>query len=98
MVSIGEFEQVNPNWVYIMPYFFDCYRLHCSDFSLCFQSQYTFIYDALLDSYICGNTEIAPADLVAKMRFLNEKDPSTGDTNFVEEFKVIVSFFPYLIY
>jgi len=55
------------------------------------ESQYTFIYDALLDSVICGNTEIAPVDLVAKIRFLNERDPNTGETNFAAEFKRLES-------
>ncbi|XP_065657649.1 receptor-type tyrosine-protein phosphatase alpha isoform X2 [Hydra vulgaris] len=53
--------------------------------------QYTFIYDALLDSVVCGNTEIAPADLPAKIRFLNEQDPETNASNFASEFKRLES-------
>lgn len=55
------------------------------------EAQYTFVYDALLDCVVCGNTELTPSELVAKIRFLEQVDPKTGKTNFHEEFKRLES-------
>ncbi|XP_057299165.1 receptor-type tyrosine-protein phosphatase delta-like [Hydractinia symbiolongicarpus] len=55
------------------------------------EPQYTFIYDALLDNVVCGNTEVEPAALISKIQFLNSKDPKTGETNLAAEFKRLES-------
>ncbi|XP_066925489.1 receptor-type tyrosine-protein phosphatase F-like isoform X2 [Clytia hemisphaerica] len=57
------------------------------NFMVQIEGQYKFIYVSLLDSVICGNTEIEPSELVGKIRYLNLVDPKTGKTNFHEEFK-----------
>ena len=56
---------------------------------LYFQAQYVFIYDALLDAVICGNTEATAHDISLKLRYLNQQSPDTCDTYLMQEFKVL---------
>ena len=57
-----------------------------------FQMQYVFIYDALLDAVICGNTEATAHDIAAKLRYLDQQSHDTADTYLMQEFKVIFAF------
>ena len=57
-----------------------------------FQVQYVFIYDALLDAVICGNTEATAHDIAAKLRYLDQQSHDTADTYLMQEFKVIFVF------
>jgi len=49
--------------------------------------QYIFIYDALLDAVICGNTEATAHDIAAKLRYLDQQSHDTADTYLMQEFK-----------
>ena len=47
-----------------------------------------FIYDALLDAVICGNTEATAHDIAAKLRYLDQQSHDTPETYLMQEFKV----------
>jgi netrin-G3 ligand len=51
------------------------------------ESQYIFIYEALLDLVHCGDTEILPQDMAKKVATLEEEDKETRDTLIELEFK-----------
>ncbi|XP_065069136.1 receptor-type tyrosine-protein phosphatase S-like isoform X1 [Rhopilema esculentum] len=51
------------------------------------ESQYVFIYDALLDAVICGNTEATAHDISMKLRYLNQQSPDASETYLMQEFK-----------
>lgn len=60
------------------------------DYSICTsQAQYVFIYDALLDAVICGNTEATAHDIAAKLRYLDQQSHDTPETYLMQEFKVL---------
>lgn len=56
-----------------------------------FQEQYVFCHDALLESILCGNTQISAHNLRIEMNKLREKDPASKMTGFEAQFKVICS-------
>ena len=54
------------------------------------QEQLVFIYDAILESVLCGNTQISAANLRSKISKYNEVDSSAGVTKFKLQFNVSV--------
>ena len=55
-----------------------------------FQNQYAFIYDALLEAVIVGDTEIGVKDLSARISDLERINPETNKSLLVEEFEVCI--------
>ena len=55
---------------------------------LILQAQYIFIYDALLEAVICGDTEVNVKDLSNRMKSLEQINPETNKTLLEEEFEV----------
>ena len=53
------------------------------------QTQYEFIYDAILESVFCGDTSIMATDLRSKYATLLSKDKKTGKCELEEQFKVL---------
>ena len=56
------------------------------------QEQYIFIHDAILESVICGNTEISPENfrqVVSNLRMVDKKD---GKIQLQREYEVIIHF------
>ena len=47
-----------------------------------------FIFDAILESIICGNTQIPTATLHLALKQLSSVDPETGKTGFQQQFDV----------
>lgn len=47
-----------------------------------------FCHDALLESILCGNTEIAAHNLRIEMNKLRQKDPTTKSSGYESQFKV----------
>jgi len=52
------------------------------------QEQYVFIHDAVLESLICGNTQIPASGLIGAVDKLKQKDSETGRTGFETQFHV----------
>ena len=52
------------------------------------QEQYMFIYDAILESITCGNTQISAADLQRVVTKLRQRDPNTQLSGYEQQFKV----------
>ena len=52
------------------------------------QEQYMFIYDAILESITCGNTQISAADLQIVVTKLRQRDPNTQLSGYKQQFKV----------
>ena len=52
------------------------------------QEQYMFIYDAILESITCGNTQISAADLQKVVTKLRQRDPNTQLSGYEQQFKV----------
>ena len=53
-----------------------------------FQLQYMFIYNAVLESVLCGTTEINTCDLPLKIKHLNSLNPTSSCTYMQEEYDV----------
>ena len=53
-----------------------------------FQEQYIFIHDAILESVICGETEIPSANLRKALEEMNQTDPKENITTLEKQFKV----------
>ena len=47
-----------------------------------------FIYDAILESITCGNTQISATDLQRVVTKLKQRDPNTQLTGYEQQFKV----------
>ena len=47
-----------------------------------------FIYDAILESITCGNTQVSAADLQRVVIKLKQQDPNTQLTGYEQQFKV----------
>ena len=62
----------------------------CIEF-LCFQPQYVFIHDALLESIMCGDNSIKAPELKAKVKELQGVVPESGKTMFETQFAVSVA-------
>ena len=52
------------------------------------QYQYSFIHDAVLESFICGHTRIQPLDLRNAVKTLGQRDEQSGRTGFETQFHV----------
>ena len=52
------------------------------------QEQYVFIHDAVLESLICGDTQIPASGLIGAIDKLKQKDSETGRTGFETQFHV----------
>ena len=52
------------------------------------QDQYVFIHDAVLESLICGDTQIPASGLSSAIEKLKEKDRESGRTGFETQFHV----------
>lgn len=52
------------------------------------QEQYQFIHDAVLECWMCGDTQIAATNLRKKMTKLRSKNLTTNSTGYEEQFKV----------
>jgi len=52
------------------------------------QEQYVFIHDAVLESLICGDTQIPASGLVGAIEKLKKRDSETGSTGFETQFHV----------
>ena len=57
------------------------------------QEQYVFLHDAILESVICGDTQVNAADLRHIMHKYTKADVSTGLTKFESQFNVSVALF-----
>ncbi|XP_046853383.1 receptor-type tyrosine-protein phosphatase delta-like isoform X2 [Xenia sp. Carnegie-2017] len=53
------------------------------------EEQYVFCHDALLESILCGNTEIAAHNLRIEMNKLRQKDPTTKSSGYESQFKTL---------
>jgi len=53
------------------------------------QEQYVFIHDAVLESLICGDTQIPASGLIGAIEKLKQKDSETGRTGFETQFHVL---------
>ena len=51
------------------------------------QDQYIFIHDAILESVVCGDTQIEASSLRVAMRKLKERSPQ-GGSGFLQQFSV----------
>ncbi|XP_062509242.1 receptor-type tyrosine-protein phosphatase F-like isoform X2 [Corticium candelabrum] len=51
------------------------------------ESQYVFVYEALLDLIHCGDTEIAPQDLTQRIQALDREEQDSRETALEAEFK-----------
>ena len=60
------------------------------------QSQYVFVYEALLDLIHCGDTEIAPQDLTQRIQALDREEQDSRETALEAEFKVRLALFGYV--
>ena len=56
--------------------------------SVPFQLQYMFIYNAVLESVLCGTTEINTCDFPLKIKHLNNLNPTSSCTYMQEEYDV----------
>ena len=52
------------------------------------QEQYVFIHDAVLESLVCGNTQIPVHDLKRSIELLLRWDPNSGMSGFQSLFQV----------
>ncbi|CAB4018698.1 partial [Paramuricea clavata] len=53
------------------------------------EEQYVFCHDALLESILCGNTQMAAHNLRIEMNKLRQRDATTKLTGFESEFKIL---------
>ena len=53
-----------------------------------FQEQYIFIHDAILESVICGDTEIPSANLRKALEEMDQIDPKENISALAKQFKV----------
>jgi len=51
------------------------------------EPQYVFLYNALLESVLCGNTEVNTCDLPARIKHLNSLNPASSTTYMQEEYE-----------
>ena len=58
-----------------------------------FQLQYMFIYNAVLESVLCGTTEINTCDLPLRIKHLNSLNPTSSCTYMQEEYDVCMQSF-----
>lgn len=70
--------------------FFSSFVCYCDFINPLFQNQYAFIYDALLELVIVGDTEIVVKDLPARIRDLEQINPDTNRSLLLEEFEVCI--------
>lgn len=61
------------------------------NFILPFQMQYVFIYQALLEHYLYGDTELEVTSLESHLQKIYNKVPGTSSNGLEEEFKVGLS-------
>ena len=64
-----------------------CQVLRCLSNSY-IQSQYIFIYDSVLESLVCGETQIEVHNLRRALKKLNVVDQETGKNGFEKQFQV----------
>lgn len=55
---------------------------------MAFQMQYVFIYQALLEHYLYGDTELEVTSLETHLQKIYNKIPGTSNNGLEEEFKV----------
>ena len=53
------------------------------------QDQFIFIHDVILESVMCGDTQVKSCDLRPSIRRLTDKDVQTGKTGFETQFEVM---------
>lgn len=58
---------------------------------ICFQAQYSFIYEAILEASICGETEIAIPDFTEQLKLLEKVNLLDEKSVIAKEFEVIYS-------
>jgi len=74
---------------YCITYFYYTYENSSEHFVLYpYQEQYAFIHDAVLESLICGDTQIPASGLVGAIEKLKQRDSETGRTGFETQFHV----------
>ena len=52
------------------------------------QEQYVFIHDAVLESIVCGNTQIPADDFRSTFEALKQTKPDTDESGFQAQFNV----------
>ena len=52
------------------------------------QEQYRFIHDAILESIVCGKTQVNSGELRPTIEFMKKTDPVTEKTQFQTQFEV----------
>lgn len=60
-------------------------------YTICFQAQYSFIYEAILEASICGETEIAVPDFTEQLELLEKVDLLDQRSLITKEFEVMDS-------
>ena len=53
------------------------------------QEQFIFIHDVILESVMCGDTQVSSGDLRSAVTRLTNKDDCTGKTGFETQFEVM---------
>ena len=62
---------------------------------LVLQEQFIFIHDVILESVMCGDTQVSSGDLRSAVTRLTNKDDCTGKTGFETQFEVIMHALPH---
>ena len=60
-----------------------------SYYVLLLQEQFIFIHDVILESVMCGDTQVSSGDLRSAVTRLTNKDDCTGKTGFETQFEVM---------
>ena len=55
---------------------------------MCTQAQYIFIYDSVLESLVCGETQIVVHNLRLALKKLNVVDKDSGKSGFEKQLQV----------
>ena len=52
------------------------------------QDQYIFLHDAILESVMCGDTQVQVSNILTSLNALDKKDPKTGLTGMESQLQV----------
>ena len=66
----------------------ECRLLMISICNSCTQEQYRFIHDAILESIVCGKTQVNSGELRSMIEIMKMIDPATEKTKFQAQFDV----------